>query len=773
MAQSQFALSWESYKSNVCSGFSSFQQNGELVDMTLAADGHLVKVHQVLIALASPYLKQLIVSVPTQHPVIFLNNVSHPTLSLILEYIYTGEVRVAAENLSAFMDAAKSLHIRGLENITDSGSSTTRTETSMNQSNMDTTRSFKKIEQILPPNAKKIFVNVSADSGMVAVEQANVDDSMHDYSDRMDDTEHDFDYDDDDDNKTVDTPSKTDHETKTAANVGAQEKLDKMNLQFTVSIRGALQIILNRYIYNLHSSQSTGVRRWRCIDYRNRKCLAFVTTQGNVVLNRANPHNHSFHDKKIIDKIEKNAVYSAIDDVKDLENVKTHTKKGSDSSDFVSLVIIMLLYYFLLILPCAICGVLPEKYIQVQGYKCDPAVKKLQEYIRIDTSKQENVDLSVQFWRREAAKLGLPFKVYRPGRLPVCITTLEGNKPDLPSILLNSHSDVVPVDAELWTYPPFSGHIDDNGILFGRGTQDTKGVSIQYMEAIRRLIEKNVTLDRTVHVMVVPDEETGSFDGLIPFLKTDDFKSLNIGFALDEGITSTDDTMFGTYVDKRPWQMQFNLQGASGHGSSIQKQTVMEQVQTLINMAMEYRNQQLVIMSANSPIDYGSYSTLNMNMLNSGIANNVIPSKASAVMDIRLSVDQNISDFEALIDSWLAKLGNKTTIKFIRRVEKSAATVVDESNTYWVALRDTVKGLGFKIVPAVCPATSDMLLLREIGIPAIGFSSRTNMVSRMHDVDEYIPVDNFLRGIDIYEAIIKRLANLPDGNENTDNCFPK
>lgn len=48
-------------------------QNGEFVDMTLAADGHLVKVHQVIIALASPYLKELIASAQCPHPVIFLN----------------------------------------------------------------------------------------------------------------------------------------------------------------------------------------------------------------------------------------------------------------------------------------------------------------------------------------------------------------------------------------------------------------------------------------------------------------------------------------------------------------------------------------------------------------------------------------------------------------------------------------------------------------------------------------------------------------------------
>lgn len=41
--------------------------------MTLAAEGHLVQVHQNIVALASPYLKAMILSAACQHPVIFLN----------------------------------------------------------------------------------------------------------------------------------------------------------------------------------------------------------------------------------------------------------------------------------------------------------------------------------------------------------------------------------------------------------------------------------------------------------------------------------------------------------------------------------------------------------------------------------------------------------------------------------------------------------------------------------------------------------------------------
>lgn len=41
--------------------------------MTLAADGHFVKVHQIIVALASPFLKELISSADCPHPVVFLN----------------------------------------------------------------------------------------------------------------------------------------------------------------------------------------------------------------------------------------------------------------------------------------------------------------------------------------------------------------------------------------------------------------------------------------------------------------------------------------------------------------------------------------------------------------------------------------------------------------------------------------------------------------------------------------------------------------------------
>lgn len=45
--------------------------------------------------------------------------------------------------------------------------------------------------------------------------------------------------------------------------------------------------------------------------------------------------------------------------------------------------------------------------------------------------------------------------------------------------------------------------MDEHGNIYARGAQDMKCVSIQYLEALRRLKKDNVTLRRTVHVSFV------------------------------------------------------------------------------------------------------------------------------------------------------------------------------------------------------------------------------------------------------------------------------
>ena len=82
----------------------------------------------------------------------------------------------------------------------------------------------------------------------------------------------------------------------------------------------------------------------------------------------------------------------------------------------------------------------------------------------------------VEWIQRQAQEIdGLEVKVYHcVAEKPVVVATLMGQNPELPSILLNSHMDVVPVDQTKWsTEDPFTPVLKD-GKIIGRGTQDMK-----------------------------------------------------------------------------------------------------------------------------------------------------------------------------------------------------------------------------------------------------------------------------------------------------------
>lgn len=126
----------------------------------------------------------------------------------------------------------------------------------------------------------------------------------------------------------------------------------------------------------------------------------------------------------------------------------------------------------------------------------------------------------VQLLRRQAAELELSIAVHYPvdEHNPVVVLTWPGSQPELPSIILNSHMDVVPVFEEFWTHPPFGADIDADGKIFARGAQDMKCVGTQYLAAIRALKRGGVKqLKRTVHLTYVP----GTIDGLALHLHGD------------------------------------------------------------------------------------------------------------------------------------------------------------------------------------------------------------------------------------------------------------
>ncbi|KAL5278505.1 ACY1.2 family protein [Megaselia abdita] len=189
-------------------------------------------------------------------------------------------------------------------------------------------------------------------------------------------------------------------------------------------------------------------------------------------------------------------------------------------------------------------------------------VEIFQEYLRI-ASVHPDVDYTdcVSFLKNQAAALNLPVKVVYPGgpTKPIVLISWVGSDPSLPSILLNSHMDVVPVFPEHWTYPPFEAHIDKDGKIFARGTQDMKSVGMQYLAVVRHFKNQGIHFKRSIHILFCPDEEIGGFKGMKEFVKTKDFESLNVGCALDEGGPSPTNILPLHYGERYIWGRFFSL----------------------------------------------------------------------------------------------------------------------------------------------------------------------------------------------------------------------
>ena len=81
--------------------------------------------------------------------------------------------------------------------------------------------------------------------------------------------------------------------------------------------------------------------------------------------------------------------------------------------------------------------------------------------------------------------------------------------PKLPTVLVYSHMDVMPVDpVELWETPPFEPEIRD-GKIFARGADDDKGQGMMHAKAFELMIKTN-TLPCNVKFMIEGEEEVGS-----------------------------------------------------------------------------------------------------------------------------------------------------------------------------------------------------------------------------------------------------------------------
>ncbi len=169
----------------------------------------------------------------------------------------------------------------------------------------------------------------------------------------------------------------------------------------------------------------------------------------------------------------------------------------------------------------------------------DKSVSNLQELIRCKTVSFRDTSLEDD---KEFEKLVNMLPTLYPHVYKTCtlkkfdgralLYKWEGKAHDKPSVFM-AHYDVVTVDAQNWTKPPFSGVIED-GEIWGRGAIDTKVTFNAALFAADTLISQGFIPEQDIYLAFSGGEEVNN-DGAPNIVKYFEENNIDLALVLDEG----------------------------------------------------------------------------------------------------------------------------------------------------------------------------------------------------------------------------------------------
>ncbi|MCL4240356.1 MAG: M20/M25/M40 family metallo-hydrolase [Dehalococcoidia bacterium] len=415
------------------------------------------------------------------------------------------------------------------------------------------------------------------------------------------------------------------------------------------------------------------------------------------------------------------------------------------------------------------------------------AVGLLREYLRIDTSNPPgNEALAVEFLAGILRAEGIPCDIAdsAPGRSNLFARL----GPPSGGVCLLNHTDVVPVEREYWSVDPFGGELSD-GMIWGRGALDMKGMGILELMTFLLLKRHGVELRESVTFLAAADEEAGSRFG-VSWIEQHRPAWMDTDLVINEGAygltSSRGPQVFQVApTEKVPLWVKLIVRGRPGHGSvphgdncaehlvrALERVTRWQRelrivpvmrahIQAMLaaGMTKAATDEEALAEAGRSPSLRARLSnTVTVTTITTGIKVNVIPAEATATLDCRLLPDAGVDGFLNELRAVLAD--ERVEVEVLNRFTGAGSTM----DTRFVrVVGEVVAELveGAHVAPEMTSGFTDSRVYRLRGVPAYGFVPcllQPEELAGVHGHNERISVENIRLGLQVLYEVVRRLV---------------
>ena len=310
----------------------------------------------------------------------------------------------------------------------------------------------------------------------------------------------------------------------------------------------------------------------------------------------------------------------------------------------------------------------------------------------------------------------------------------------------NGHTDVVPVgDLERWTFDPFGAEIED-GFMYGRGAVDMKSAVAAFVAAAVDFVNETPP-EGSVVITVTGDEEGDADHGTVAILDWISEQGERIDHCLVGEPTCPEHLGEMIKVGRRG-SMTAVITATGVQGHSAYPHRAKNPLPALAKLIDRLASHEL-----DKGTEHFDPSTLAVTSIDTGnLANNVIPAKAKAVVNIRFNDTFTSKQLGIWLKQEAERISTETDIEISVETKVSGESFLTPPGELSSLVGRAIKNeLGITPEMSTTGGTSDARFVKNV-CPVVEFG----LVGKtMHSVDERVDISQIHHLKSIYTRILK------------------